>query len=78
VRITTEQLRLLFESDLPDPHLVVEEGEVRIAPSPDGDRGLVAASRAELLARLDGRPPSDEELEHLAARLDTPINNQGG
>lgn len=76
--ITAEQLRLLFDSDLPDPHLVIEEGEARVAPSPEGDRGLVAASRADLLAQLGGRRPSDEELEHLAARLDTAVTNQGG
>jgi hypothetical protein len=77
--VTAQLLQQLFHSDLPDPHLVVEAGEAQIVPTPaDGQEGLVVASRAELLAQGGGRPPSHEELEQLAARLDSAISTMGG
>lgn len=46
--ITAEHLRQLFDSPLPDPQLVVEEGEANVVSAADCDQGLVAVSRDEL------------------------------
>lgn len=76
--ITSEHLKHLFDSDLPDPHLVVAEGAVHVVDAPDGDQsGLVVVSRAELLEQC-GERPTGEALEELAVRLDTAITTLGG
>jgi hypothetical protein len=65
----TEELRRLFDSDLPDPHLVLEGGRLRVAPAQAAGDGLDVASRAELLEQYGGRP-SEEALGELATRLE--------
>jgi hypothetical protein len=46
-----EQLSLLFECDLPDPRLVIVEGEPRVLIRRAGTvEGLLVADRADLLA----------------------------
>lgn len=76
--VLEEQLRLLFESDLPDPHLVIERGQPKVAAAPeDTEDVLDVASRADLLAQCGGRPPSGPALAELAARLRTTVNALG-
>jgi hypothetical protein len=74
----TEELRRLFDSDLPDPHLVLEGGRLRVAPAPAAGEGLDVASRAELLEQYGGRPPSEEALGELASRLESTLSTLGG
>jgi hypothetical protein len=79
VVITAQHLRELFDSDLPDPHLVVVAGEGRVVPGPAGaEDGLVVASRADLLAQSAGWSMTGEALDQLARRLDTEVNSLGG
>ncbi len=77
--ITAEHLAQLFDSDLPDPHLVVAGGQPRVVGGPAGEEdGLVVVSRADLLAQHAGRPPEREALDELAASLNTAITGIGG
>jgi hypothetical protein len=79
VTITAAHLTQLFDSDLPDPQLVVEAGEARVVAGPSGDQqGFVVASRAELLEENGGSAPSGEALDQLAARLETAVTGMGG
>ena len=79
VIITADRLRALFDSDLPDPQLVVVEGQARVvAPGAAEDQGLVVASRRELLDQLGGTPPSGKALDDLAAALESAVSNLGG
>jgi hypothetical protein len=79
VAITADHLTWLFDSELPDPHLVVAGGSARVVAGPGSEgEGLVVASRADLLAQLGGRPPQGEALEQLANRLDTGVTGMGG
>jgi hypothetical protein len=74
-----EQLALLFESDLPDPHLVLRQGQPVVASAPAPSEGVLdIASRSELLERGDGRPPTGRALEELAAGLETAVRTMGG
>ncbi len=77
--ITADLLRELFDSDLPDPQLVVVGGRGQVVPagSPQ-EQGLVVASRADLLDRLGGAPPSGRALDDLAASLDAEVTTLGG
>ncbi|WP_219414554.1 hypothetical protein [Pseudonocardia nigra] len=77
--IAAEHLTQLFDSDLPDPQLVVEAGEARVVSGSAGEQqGLVVASRADLLEESGGRAPSGEALDQLAARLDSAVTSMGG
>lgn len=77
--ITAQQLRELFDSDLPDPHLVVVAGKARVVAGPPSEEdGLVVASRADLLAQSPGEANTGEALDQLAQRLDTEVNRLGG
>jgi len=78
VAITAQHLRELFDSDLPDPHLVVTAGEARVTDGAGEDAGLVVASRANLLDQHGGRRPEGVALDELAARLDTAVTGLGG
>jgi hypothetical protein len=79
VAITAEHLTQLFDSDLPDPHLVVAGGQPRVVGGPAGEEdGLVVASRADLLSQHGGHPPEAAALDELAARLDTAVTGMGG
>lgn len=76
--VVEEQPRRLFESDLPDPHLVIERGQPKVAAAPqDTEDVLDVASRADLLAQYDGRPPSGAALTELAARLRATVDALG-
>jgi hypothetical protein len=76
--VVEEQLRLLFESELPDPHLVIERGQPKVAAAPeDTEDVLDVASRADLLAQYGGSPPSGAALTELAARLGATIDALG-
>jgi len=78
VAITADHLTWLFDSELPDPHLVVTGGDTRVVDRPAEGDGLVVASRADLLAEHGGRAPEGEALDQLAARLDTAVTGMGG
>jgi hypothetical protein len=76
--ITTDRLRELFDSELPDPQLAVVEGQARVVPgTTDEDQGLVVASRSDLLDQHGGTAPSGEVLEQLAVTLDTTVGTLG-
>jgi hypothetical protein len=76
--VTVDRLQELFHSDLPDPQLVVVEGQARVVAGTATDEGLFVASRQELLDRFGGEPPSGRELDELAAGLDAAVNTLGG
>jgi hypothetical protein len=78
VLITADRLRELFDSDLPDPQLVVVEGRARVAAATSGDEGLVVATRRELLDQLGGTPPTGQRLDELAASLESAVDTLGG
>jgi len=79
VTITADHLRALFDSDLPDPQLVVVEGRAEVVGgSAPQDQGLVVATRQELLEQLGGTPPSGRALDDLARNLQTSVDTLGG
>jgi hypothetical protein len=79
VTITADRLRELFDSDLPDPQLVVVEGRAEVvAGSAPEDQGLVVATRRELLDQLGGTPPIGKVLDDLAQNLQTSVDTLGG
>jgi hypothetical protein len=79
VIITADRVRALFESDLPDPQLVVVEGRAEVVPgSAPEDQGLVVATRRELLEQLGGTPPVGKALDDLAQSLQVSVDTLGG
>jgi hypothetical protein len=79
VAITGEHLRQLFDSDLPDPQLVLLAGAVEVVAGPaDEADGLVVASRADLLAQHGGSAPTSDVLDQLAQHLDSAVTEMGG
>lgn len=77
--ITAQHLSQLFESDLPDPQLVVTRGEAEVVAGPaDEGEGLVVASRAELVAQVGSDRLTPDELRQLAERLDSAVTGMGG
>jgi hypothetical protein len=79
VTITADHVRALFDSDLPDPQLVVVEGRAEVVPgSAPEEQGLVVATRRELLEQLGGTPPSGRALDELAQSLQTSVDTLGG
>jgi hypothetical protein len=77
--ITADRLRELFDSDLPDPQLVVVEGRAEVVPgSAPEDQGLVVATRRELLDRFGGTAPAGRALDDLASSLQTSVDTLGG
>jgi hypothetical protein len=79
VNIDADLLRALFDSDLPDPQLVLVEGRAEVAPgSAPEDQGLVVATRRDLLEQFGGTPPSGKALDDLAANLQTSVDTLGG
>jgi hypothetical protein len=79
VIITADRVRALFESDLPDPQLVVVEGRAEVvAGSAPEDQGLVVATRRELLEQLGGTPPAGKALDDLAQSLQVSVDTLGG
>jgi hypothetical protein len=79
IEITPARVRALFESDLPDPQLVVVEGQAEVVSgvAPE-DQGLVVATRRQLLDQLGGTPPSGRALDDLAASQQTSLDMLGG
>jgi hypothetical protein len=79
VNIDADVLRALFDSDLPDPQLVLVEGRVEVVPgsAPD-EQGLLVATRRDLLEQFGGTPPSGGELDDLAANLQASVDTLGG
>jgi hypothetical protein len=78
VSALAEQLRLLFKSDLPDPHLVLEGGQPKIAAAPDDTGGVLdIASRDDLLVQLGGQAPDAAQLAELASRLQATVDTLG-
>jgi hypothetical protein len=74
-------VRRLLESPDPDAVLVYARGECVVVPEAQVDRarrGLVVASRKDLLGLLPGEAVTDEQLELLAARLDNVARDLGG
>jgi hypothetical protein len=79
VIITADRVRALFDSDLPDPQLVVVEGRAEVVPgSAPEDQGLVVATRRELLEQFGGTPPAGKALDDLAQSLQVSIDTLGG
>lgn len=80
--VKARDLRELLTSDLPDPTLVLIEGELRVVPVDDLDtdrfRGaLLLLSRTELLARGVDETSPDDALELQAATISTAVNDLG-
>ncbi|SDK00921.1 hypothetical protein SAMN04488074_10418 [Lentzea albidocapillata subsp. violacea] len=81
--ISTEDLRRLLDSDLPDATLVLVEGRAEVVTAQDLDtdafRGaLQVMTREDLRARLDGPDVTEPELKRIAATLGSAVDNIGG
>jgi hypothetical protein len=81
--VSTDDLRRLLDSDLPDAVLVLVEGRLDVvaAGEPDSDhpRGaLPVLSREDLLARVGGPSATDDQLERVAATAGSAVDNLGG
>ncbi|KZB80912.1 hypothetical protein [Amycolatopsis regifaucium] len=81
MKVTIGDLRRLLESELPDPTLILIEGQVRVVSAADDDNrsgAIEVTTQAELRSRLSGGPePGDGELEAVAATLNTMIVERG-
>ncbi|WNV87519.1 hypothetical protein [Umezawaea sp. Da 62-37] len=79
----TDDLRRLLDSDLRDATLVLVEGRLDVVAADELDsdsyRGAFPVlTREELLARTDGLPVTDDQLERLAATTGSAVDNLGG
>ncbi|PXY20672.1 hypothetical protein [Prauserella muralis] len=83
MKITGEHVQALLDSGLPQPTMVLQEGEVRLLGEQDlrSQRyagALIVASRDALRAQLGHRELSRRDLEELAAGLEAAVSNLGG
>ena len=81
--ITADHLRELLDSDEEDATLVLVRGEVQVVAASElesaGQRGALAiASRRELLEQAGDQQLSGDQLEQLAANLQSRVRNLGG
>jgi hypothetical protein len=77
--VKVQDLRRLLDSELPDPILVLLEGQTEVVPGDARDRsGLEIVSRADFLGRTGRTTFSDEELAGHAAQLSTVMDELGG
>jgi putative membrane protein len=80
--ITPEHIHALLTSDADDPRLILAAGAVGVVPASALGTGpyrgaLEIISREDLVAQLSTDVPSRQELEPIAARLDTAVTHLG-
>ncbi|GAA5066080.1 hypothetical protein HNP84_001210 [Thermocatellispora tengchongensis] len=78
--IDRECVRELLRSDRDDATLVFVRGECVVLPAAEIDeahRGMVIASRADLMSLIPGGDLSDQDIDTLAARLDNVVRDLG-
>ncbi|MFI5675519.1 hypothetical protein [Streptomyces cellulosae] len=80
--ITPEHIHALLTSDVDDPKLILAAGAVVVVPASalgtERYQGaLEVISRRDLVAQLGTDVPSRQELEPIAARLDTAATQLG-
>ncbi len=79
--VTPQHVRALLDSALDHPHLILEEGEVRVVSAESADdfrAGLTIASAAEVRSDLgDTDSPDDQSVATIAAILDQRVAELG-
>ncbi|MET8862084.1 hypothetical protein ABZW11_03915 [Nonomuraea sp. NPDC004580] len=78
--IDRECVRRLLDSRHPDATLVFIRGGCEVLPAgevDDAHKGLVIASRDDVMAQIPGGTPTDEVLDALAHRLDNIVRDLG-
>jgi hypothetical protein len=66
--VTANDIRVLAQSNDPDPVLILAGEDLRVVPGTDAGAGQVVLTRAELVAEV-GEDVTDVEAEVLAAGL---------
>ncbi|KJK46869.1 hypothetical protein UK23_22195 [Lentzea aerocolonigenes] len=77
--VPVEDLKRLLQSDRPDAALVLVEGRYLVAGREELASGaLPVVTRDELLERTGGWPVTDRDLDAVAAKLSSAVDNLGG
>ncbi len=80
--VTSQHVHALLDSVLDHPHLVLEEGQVKVVAAESAEdfrAGLTIASAAEVRSDLgDTDSPDEQRVATIAATLDQRVAELGG